>query len=181
MLTKTLRLNFNNQCMVDEAIYGSNGHHRVREDGIPLAKGMVCGNQETATLVAMGNQLKENGGFRLIFFDIAEVVEDEEVKAVQFRQGSWELELELGVLQLLHQGHRREELDALAQIDRLLSHGGSKMGFADTAWPQKDQVFRLLQPRGVLHQLHQRCAIEGGTMVKLKGGKTFSGGQLGLG
>ena len=63
--------------MVDEAIDGSNGHHGIGKDGIPLTEGLIGRDQQAFAFVAVSDQLEENGSFRLGLFDIAEVVNDE--------------------------------------------------------------------------------------------------------
>jgi hypothetical protein len=58
-------MDFNNQGMMDEAIYRSDGHHVISKDGVPLAERLISRDEKTTSLIAMGNQFKENRGFGL--------------------------------------------------------------------------------------------------------------------
>ena len=51
--------------MMHEAVNGSDGHHGIRKDTVPLAGSLIGGDEQALTLVAMSNELKENRGFRL--------------------------------------------------------------------------------------------------------------------
>ena len=88
--------------MVNEPVDGGNGHHRVAEDGVPLAKRLVGRDEYTLAFIAIGNQLEEDRGFSFGLLDIAEVIDDDEVKAVKLLQAGRKLQLQLGLLQLLH-------------------------------------------------------------------------------
>jgi len=60
--------------MMHQAVDGSNGHHGVSKDGIPLAEGLMSGDKQTAPLVAMSNEFKEYRGFGLRLFDVAQII-----------------------------------------------------------------------------------------------------------
>ena len=72
--------------MVHQPVNGGNGHHRVGKDSIPLTKGLIRRDHHTLSFIAMGNEFKQNRGFHIRFFDIAEIVNDEEIVAVKFGQ-----------------------------------------------------------------------------------------------
>ena len=77
--------------MVDDAIDRSDGHGGIREGLVPLAERLVAGDDEAAAFVTLGNELEENGRFGLVFANIAEIIEDKGVVAVELckscRQG----------------------------------------------------------------------------------------------
>ena len=102
LLTETGGLNFDNDRMVDQAIHGSHGHHGIGKDGIPLTEGLIGSDQQTFAFVAVSDQLEEDRSFRLRLLDIAEVINDEEVKAVELFKGGRQLKLEFGLLEVLH-------------------------------------------------------------------------------
>ena len=82
-----------------QAINRCDGHHVIRQDGVPLTEGLIGRDEQAASLVAMGNQFKEDRGFGLRLFDVAKVINDEQVKAVQLVEQSGQLQLQLSLLQ----------------------------------------------------------------------------------
>ena len=88
--------------MVNEAVNGSNGHHGVAEDRLPLTKRLIGGDHDALALIAIGNEFKENGGFSFRLLDVAEVVNDDEVKTVELFESSLKLQLQFSLLQQLN-------------------------------------------------------------------------------
>jgi hypothetical protein len=72
--------------MVNQSVNGGNGHDGVSKDVVPLTKGLIGGDDEASRFIAMGNEFKEDGGFSLRLFDIAEVIYQEEIKAVELSE-----------------------------------------------------------------------------------------------
>ena len=69
--------------MVDQPVDGGHGGGFVREHLVPFAEELVCGDQERAPLVARRDQLEQDAGLGLVLPDIGEVVEDQEMVAVE--------------------------------------------------------------------------------------------------
>jgi hypothetical protein len=97
--------------VVDQAVDGSGCGHGVAEDSIPLAEDKVAGEREASALVALGNQREEDFGFLRALLDVAEVVEDNEVEAVELSQGTRQSQVALGGEQLLYDLVGRSEVD----------------------------------------------------------------------
>ena len=76
LFTVAISLDLNNESMMHKPINGSHGHHVIGEDMVPLAEGLIGRDEKTFSFVAMSNQLKENGGFRLRLFDIAKIIDN---------------------------------------------------------------------------------------------------------
>ena len=55
-----LGLKLDNQGMVHQSIDGGDGHHVIGKNRIPLAEGLIGGDQEAFALIAMGNKFKED-------------------------------------------------------------------------------------------------------------------------
>ena len=72
----TVSVDFDNGGMMDNSVDGSYRHHGIREDLVPMAKGLVWGNDQTATFISMGDKFKQDLGFRGSLFDIADVIDD---------------------------------------------------------------------------------------------------------
>jgi len=80
---------------------------RIREDAIPFAEGLVGGNQHGAALVSCADEFEQDAGIGLVFGDIGDVVEDQQVEFVEFRDGAFEDEVPPGLLQLLNHVERQ--------------------------------------------------------------------------
>ena len=59
---------------------------------------MVGGDQQRAAIVPGADKLKEDAGFSLVFGDVSEVIEDQEVEFVELGDGGFESELATGNL-----------------------------------------------------------------------------------
>ncbi|ESA38726.1 hypothetical protein N836_30885 [Leptolyngbya sp. Heron Island J] len=55
---------------------------------VPLAAGLIGRDQKTFVFVAVSNQLKEHGGFSFRLFDIAKIIDDQEIVAVELFEKS---------------------------------------------------------------------------------------------
>ena len=69
-------MNFDNQCMMNQPVNRSNGHHVVGKDVVPPTERLIGGVLASLSLVAISNQLKEYRGFSLRLFDIAQIVDN---------------------------------------------------------------------------------------------------------
>ena len=180
LLPEAISLNVDDEGMVNQPVNSGHGHHGIGEDVIPLTKGLIGRDKETVALVAMGNEFKEDGGFCLRLFDIAEVINNQQVKAVEFRQGGGQEQLGFSLLKLLHQGGGASESDPFALVNGGPSEGSGQMGFARPRGAEDEQIFSPTQPGWILRQLHQWRRVELWAMVKVKAGKAFARGELRL-
>ena len=67
-LAVALGSEFEDGGMVDESVDCGHGHGLVGEDGIPIRKGTITGDDETAVFVAFGDELEEDAGFGVVLF-----------------------------------------------------------------------------------------------------------------
>lgn len=65
LFAETLGMHLKNSRMVDQAVNGGNGHHRIGKDALPLTKRLIRRDQEALALIAVGNEFKQHRGFRL--------------------------------------------------------------------------------------------------------------------
>ena len=93
--------------MVDNSIHCGGRRHRIFEDLIPSAEHKVAGDQHRAALVSLGDQSKQNLHLLPALFDIAQIVEDQGVKAVQALELGGQPEITLGSRKPLHELIRR--------------------------------------------------------------------------
>jgi hypothetical protein len=82
--------------VVNEAVDGRDRHGPVREEPIPGAEGNVGGDGEAAVLVAPGDELEDDAGFRVVLLGVGDVVEDDQVEAVEPDEGLLEDEIATG-------------------------------------------------------------------------------------
>ena len=67
-----------------EAVDGSHGGHLVFEDLVPLREDQIGTDHDGAALVAFGQEGEEHLHFLPVLLDVADVVEDDDLVAVQF-------------------------------------------------------------------------------------------------
>ena len=122
---------------MDEAIDNSDRHGLVREDLAPFAKGLVCGDEEGSSLVPGADEFKEHTGFGLVFGDVGEVIEDQEVEFVELGNGGFESELATGNLQPLDEIDGAGEQYAPAVFDESEAESCRKVAFAAARGPKQ--------------------------------------------
>ena len=83
--------------------------HRILKDFVPLAEHQVGADQHAASFVTFGKKGKEYFHLFSALLHVAQVIEDDCLKAVEFFECRLELEAFLGFQQPLHQFERRHE------------------------------------------------------------------------
>ena len=66
-----------------QAVYGGHRHAGVREHVVPAGERLVGRDEDAAPLVALGDQLEQHAGLGLVLSDVRDVVEDEQIVAVE--------------------------------------------------------------------------------------------------
>jgi hypothetical protein len=128
--TVALDVEFEDGGVMDEAVDGGDGHGRLGEDALPGREGLVGGDQHAASLPrvwplasprtgsALGDELEENAGLGLVFADIADVVEDQEVELVELGECCRQLKVAPRSLEALDEVAGAAEEDAKAVVDQ---------------------------------------------------------------
>src|SRR5262249_19888394 len=124
--------------VVNEAVDDSDRHCLVREDFAPFAEGLVGGDEERAPFVAGADQLKEHAGFSLVFGDVGNVIEDQQVEFVELGDGGFESEVARAILSPLAQIDGAGKQSAPAFFDESEAECCRKVAFA-AAWRAKQQ------------------------------------------
>jgi hypothetical protein len=96
---------------------------------VPLAKGLIGSDEQAFAFITMGNEFKEDRGFGFGLFDIAEVIDNQQVEAVQFAESVGQQQLDFGLLEVLDQRGGTEELDPFTLLNGGPPQGGSEMSF----------------------------------------------------
>ena len=78
-----LDIHFHDRGVMDKAIDSRERHGLVWEDLVPFAERLVGRDQQGSPLVARGDQLEQHARFGLILGDVCEVIEDEQIVAVE--------------------------------------------------------------------------------------------------
>ena len=132
--------------MVDQTIHRSERHGRIGEDAVPLAEGLIGGDQHRAAFVAGTDQFEQDRCLGLITADVGEVVEDQQMVLVELCQRGFERQFAPGNLEPLHQIGSAGEQDAPTIFDQRQADGGCQMGLAATGRAEQDEVGPLLEP-----------------------------------
>ena len=125
--------------VMNEAVDDSDRHCLVREDFAPFAKRLVGGDEERPPLVAGADQLEEHAGFGLVFGDVGDVIEDQQVEFVELGDGGFESELATRNLQPLDQIDGPGEQHAPAVFDESETERCRKVALA-AAWGAQTTV-----------------------------------------
>lgn len=126
---------------------GGERHSGIGEDPVPFAEGLVCSDQDGPALIAGRYQIEQYAGLGLILGDAGEVIQDEQVKLVEFCDGGFELQLAARDLKFLDKIGRSGEEDAPAVLHRRQANGCSEMAFAAPRWAEHQHV----RPFGQAH------------------------------
>jgi len=132
--------------VVDEAVDGGDGDGRVGEHLVPLAEGLIAGDDQAVALVSLGDQLEEDGGLGLILSDVAEIIEDDAIELVELGESCWQDEIAAGGLEFLHEIGGAGEEHAIAVIDKAGADGGGDVRLSSAARPKDEDVGARLDP-----------------------------------
>ncbi len=116
--------------MMDQSVDRGDGDGLVGEDAVPGAEGLVGRDRQTAGFVTPGDEFEEDGGFGLVFLGVANVVEDDEVEAVELGKRRFKGEVAARGLKSLHQVGGAGVKHPPACFDEGVSHGAEQMDLA---------------------------------------------------
>ena len=123
--------------MMNQAVDDRDRHCLVREDLAPFAEGLVGGDEEGSPLVAGADELKEHAGFGLVFGDVGDVIEDQQMEFVELGDSGFESELAAGNLQPLDKIGGSGEQHAPAVFDESQAESCRKVALAAARWPKQ--------------------------------------------
>jgi hypothetical protein len=116
--------------VVHEAVDDSHRHRLVGEDLAPFAERLIGRDEEGSPFIAGADELKEHTGFGLVFGDVSEVIEDQQVIFVEPGNSGFERELAAGNLQPLDEIGGAGEQNAPAVLDKSEAQCRREMAFA---------------------------------------------------
>jgi hypothetical protein len=88
---------------MDKAIDGRERHSLVGEDFSPFAKRLIGRDQHGSPFVTRGDQLEQHARFGLIFGDVGDVVEDDQIVTVELGDRGFEGQLATSDLEPWHE------------------------------------------------------------------------------
>src|SRR5512132_497142 len=132
--------------VVDEPVDHGQRHGWVGEDLAPLTERLVCGDEDGAAFVARADELEQYAGLGLILADVGEVVENQEVEAVEPVDGGLEGEFAAGDLELLDEVGGPGEQDPRSVVNQGEADGCGEMAFSAAGRAEQEQVGALGQP-----------------------------------
>ena len=128
-------IHFQDRSVMDEAVDGGERHGLIGEDFAPLAERLVGRDQHGSPLISRSDQLEQYAGLSLILGDVGDVVEDEEIVAVEFGDRVFKRQFAAGDLKPLHKIARASEEHPPAVFDEGETERGREMAFAHAGRP----------------------------------------------
>src|SRR5205823_12905203 len=140
--------------VVDEPVDQGGGDDGVAEDLGPLLEAAVRGDDERAAFVAARDERKQQVGGLAFEWEVADLVDDQQVVALEPAQLLLEL---VAVLRLLEPGDpflRGREGDAVAALAGFEAERDREVALAGAGWAEEADVAALLDP-GELREVEQ--------------------------
>ena len=132
----------------------------IREDAVPSAEGLAGGDHDGAALVARGDKLEEDAGLGVIFLDIGQVVEDQQVELVELGDVLGKREVLACRLQPLDEIRGSGEQHPVALLDERMAKCGRQVALSATGRAEGEDVVALGQPAVALGQGHDMGLAE---------------------
>jgi len=144
--------------VVHEPVDERGGDHSVAEDLAPLLEAAVGGDDDRAALVTTGDERKEEIGRLPLEGQVADLVDDEQVVALESAQLGLELVAVLGRLEARDPLLRSGEGDPEAALARLQRERDREVGLAGAGRAEEADIRPLLDP-GELRQVQDERAL----------------------
>ena len=142
--TNTLAGHLEDDRVVDEPIDRGGGGHRILEDPIPFAEHKIAGDDHGAPLIPLGEKREQHLHLVAALLDVAKIVADHSIKAVEHGELMLETQIALGGEQALDERVGRDEQHAVATLDQLVADRADQMRLATTRQAEREQVVAAL-------------------------------------
>ena len=130
----------NDDAVMQDAVNRSGGGHRVFEDLVPLRKDQVGGDHDTAAFIAFGEQGEEHFHLFSGLLDVADVVKDQDIEAVEFAELLLKQEVPLGTQQVIDEAKGRGEEHAASTLDQFVPNCGGEVSFPSAGQAKNQQI-----------------------------------------
>jgi hypothetical protein len=145
---------------MEEPVQDGGGQDLIAEDRAPLRHHLIGGDQQAAALVAPRDQLEEEMGAAPLEGQIAELVDDQQLRLGEKHQPVGELTIGLGPRERAEERGRTDEEDRVPRFDDGAPEGDRQMRLADAGWAEDQDVFRL-RKKSTGGQLADEALIDG--------------------
>src|SRR5215207_6330275 len=142
----TLDIHLEDGGVMDETIDRGERHGGVRKYLVPFAKWLIGGDEQRASFVAGADELEQHAGLGLVLGDIGEIIEDEEIEAVEPIDGGLEIELAAGDLELLNEVGSAGEEHPPSILDQGETERCPEMALSAAGRAEQEQVGAFAQP-----------------------------------
>src|SRR5262249_30997547 len=123
--------------MMNQAVDDGDRHCLVWKDLAPFAERLIGSDEERSPLVPGADEFKEHAGFGLVFGDVGDVIEDQQIEFVELGNGDFECELAGGKLRWRDEIGGAGERDAPAIFDKSEAESRRKVALAAARWPKQ--------------------------------------------
>jgi len=165
--------------VVDGAIDGSSGGHRILEDPVPLAEHEIAGDDHGAALVPLGEERQQDLHLVAVLLDVPEVIADHGVVAVEDRELGFEAKVPLGAEQALGERVGRCEEHAVPTLDELVADGAHEVGLAAAGQSEREEIVAALN-EPALAQRRQLLDDLGRNAGSIECGEGLVQGEVGV-
>ena len=139
-------LHIEDRGVMDETVDGGERHGGVWKDLPPCPEWLIGGDCDGTAFVASADQLEQHGCLSLILADVGEVVEDQQVEAIEPIDGGLERQFAPRDLQPLHEVGGSGEQHTPAVFHQRQADGGRQMRLAAARSADEDQIGALVDP-----------------------------------
>src|SRR5690606_28769442 len=120
-------IHLKDRCVMNKSVHCSEGHGGIGKDPIPFSKGLIGSDHYRSTLISRGYEFKQHTCFGLVFGDVGEIVENEQIELVELCDGGFELELTPCDLKLLDEIRRACKQHPPAVLNQSEADSGCEM------------------------------------------------------
>ena len=164
-----------------QAVDGSHRHAGVWEHAVPAREWLVGRDQDAAPLVAFGDQLEQHAGLGLVLPDVRQIVQDEQVIAVELGQRLGQLQALAGCLQALHELAGTHVQHPAPGVDQGVADPATHMALAHTRRAEDQDRGALVEPGIAAGQRHDVRLRQHRHLGEVEAGECFGHVELGLG
>ena len=119
--------------------------HRIFEDGFPLAEWKVAREHHAPSLVTFRQQREQHLHLFTALLNVADVINDDRVKAREPFQQAAQLQVSFGDQQFLNQQAASSEVHLAAQANQFLTDSGKQMRLPSARVPKNQDVLATVK------------------------------------
>ena len=82
--------------MVHQPVYGRGGGHWILEYLVPFVEDKIAGDDQASAFIALGKEREEDFHFFPALLNITDIIQDNDVKALEFVQQGRDLQVPFG-------------------------------------------------------------------------------------